>query len=368
MDVGTHPRLQRTAWIDELDLLRACALLAVVLIHSGGWIVGGAAAPLDGQVQALVAVARFCVPTFVLMSGLVLYRTHGGRPREPSRFLRSRWRRVLVPWLFWVPVFFLVRLASGHPLTDASGFLAWLALGPGHLYFLLLIAQLYLVMLLIPRRRRLLVGFTAVALALQLGLGWLHTYRFAGGGPWAWPLIYAAHLEAPFWVGYFTLGCLLGAEYERLRRLARFWWVALALAGGGVLLMLEVSRLVPVRAYSQGTYSYLWPSMLPMTLGVTGAVLAFGRRFRSRLNAVWPAVRGLSHHSLGIYAFHVVIVTAVGAATAGILAPLRYLILVVASLALAYPVVGALARTRLGALAVGEPGPQAGARRRQVAG
>ncbi|MGH7903005.1 MAG: acyltransferase [Candidatus Dormibacteraceae bacterium] len=354
-----HESHHAREWIDELDLLRAFALLAVVLIHCGSWIVGGGSPPLTGQIQALVAVARFCVPAFVLMSGLVLYRTYGGRPRQPGAFLRKRWLRVLVPWAVWAPVFFLVGAGFGKTPSDPLGILKWAALGPGHLYFLLLIAQLYLVMLLIPRGRAGLAAFTVAALALQLILGWLHTYLLAltFHGHLAWPLVYEADLEAPFWIGYFSLGCLIGSEYERLRHLSRYWWLALLAAAVAIAAMLEVSNLVPHRGFSQSTYAYLWPSMLPMTVAIVASVLWAGRRLRPKLGLVWPAIRGLSRHSLGIYVLHVLVVTYLGLMTPNLFAPLRYALLVVVSLAVTYPVVAWLASTRPGAIAVGEAAP-----------
>ncbi|MGH7776356.1 MAG: acyltransferase [Candidatus Dormibacterales bacterium] len=343
-------------WIDELDLLRALALLAVVVIHAGSWVVGGAGRPQAGPIDALVAVARFCVPAFVLMSGIVLQRAYGGRPRRPALFLRRRWLRVLVPWLVWTPVFYALAVATGGLPAAPGALLRWAALGAGHLYFLVLIAQLYLVMLVMPRGRRGLAAFAAAAVAAQLALGWLHTYLLASHvrGLLAWPLVYDAQLEAPFWIGYFGLGCLIGAEYERLRRLSRYWWAALGAAVLAVVVMLEVSAQVPGGTFTQSTYSYLWPSMAPMTLAIAATVLWAGRRLRPHLGPVWPAVRGLSRHSLGVYVLHVIVIVALGTATAGILTPARYVLLVIAALALTYPVVALLAATRLGALALGE--------------
>ena len=118
---------------------------------------------------------------------------------------------------------------NGGLQPDGPDLRAWLAFGPGHLYFLFLVAQLYLLLLIMPRSRRGLVAFTSVALAVQVALGVLHTYGPPAPGVWAWPLTYLPQMEAPFWAGYFCLGCLVGAEYERLRSRSHLWPIGLAL-------------------------------------------------------------------------------------------------------------------------------------------
>src|SRR5262249_5849908 len=138
-------------WIDEIDLVRVVALLAVVAIHVGAWVVWSTTPPSADPTAALVGVARFSVPTFVVLSGLVLYRGHGGRRRLPLSFIRRRLSRVVVPWLCWAPVFIVAALAEGKLDADVGAVLRNLVLGPGHLYFLVLIAQLYVVMLVAPR-------------------------------------------------------------------------------------------------------------------------------------------------------------------------------------------------------------------------
>jgi surface polysaccharide O-acyltransferase-like enzyme len=204
----------RRELLPEIDLLRAIALVAVAFIHTSAWIDGADAPATSGALPAATAFARFSVPAFIFCSGLVLYRAYG-RPDEPGRFLRRRWLRTLLPWVAWIPVVAITDIANGKVQTNGPDLRVWLAYGPGHLYFLFLVAQLYLLLLVMPRSRRGLVVFTAIALVVQLALDVLHTYGPPAPGVWAWPLTYLPQMEAPFWAGYFCLGCLVGAEYGR---------------------------------------------------------------------------------------------------------------------------------------------------------
>ena len=342
------------AWIDEIDLVRVVALLAVVAIHVGAWVVWSTTPPSADPTAALVGVARFSVPTFVVLSGLVLYRGHQGRPRLPLSFIRRRLSRVVVPWLCWAPVFIVAALAEGKLDADVGAVLRNLVLGPGHLYFLVLIAQLYVVMLVAPRPGRPLLLFTLAALGLQLGFEVARTTVPQVPGPAGWLWTQAAPELAPFWIGYFALGWLAGAEYERLRRLRRFWPLALAVAGLAAAGFLLSSRLVPASEPRQGVNVFVWPSLVPLAVALTLALVWAAAALRPRLELVWPAVTAVSRHSLGIYIAHVLLLTAYGEVTWAVPAVVRIPLLIAVSLATSYVLVALLARTRLGAAAVGE--------------
>jgi surface polysaccharide O-acyltransferase-like enzyme len=345
----------RKELLPEVDLLRAVSLLAVAFIHTSAWIASSEEPPTSGPLPAATAVARFCVPAFIFCSGLVLYRAYG-RPAEPGRFLRRRWLRTLLPWVAWIPVVAITDIVNGRVQAEATGLRVWLAFGPGHLYFLFLVAQLYLLLLVLPRSRRGLLVFTSIALALQLALDVLHTYGPPAPGFWAWPLTYLPQMEAPFWAGYFCLGCLVGAEYGQLRSRCHLWPVGLALAPLAALLVLAESHLVANDWWRQGLYVFLWPSQLPASVVIVAVLLWGGRLLAQRAGRLWAPVTALSRHSLGVYVLQVPVLYALGNQTRQGWAPgLRFVLLIAGSLAVSYALVALLlTRNRLGALSVGE--------------
>ncbi len=340
--------------LPELDLLRASALLAVVFIHAASWIPGQDAPAQRGPYAAAILLARFCVPAFVLASGFALHRAYG-RPPDAVAFLRRRSLRTLVPWLAWVPLYALADVLYGKLSANPHDLAVWLAYGPGHLYFLVLIAELAVLLPFLPAGRGRLALVASAMVALQLGLGVARTYAPLPCGPLAWPFTYVPQMEAPFWVGWFLLGCLLSACYERFRALSRLWPLALGLAVlGGALLLLEAT-LVPADPWRQGTYAFLWPSRLPATLAVVALVLWLGREIAPAAGPLWKPVQALSRRSLGVYVIHVGVLDALGRTPLGQLrAAARLTVLLVGSLAIAYVVAELLSRTAAGALALGE--------------
>jgi surface polysaccharide O-acyltransferase-like enzyme len=339
-----------------LDSVRAGGILTVVFIHAGGWLVPATTRPDAGALAAALTLARFCVPALVLASGVALYHRYGGRPAEG--YLSRRYARVLLPWLAWVPVFALVSRWNGDYSPDLPGLASWVLFGAGHLYFLLLIAQLYLFLLVLPRGRAGLVAVTVPAVLVQIGLGWLHTFGQPPSGPLGWPLVQLSYLEAPYWLGYFALGCLAGAYLDRLRALARWW--PLALAGAAVMgvVLIWSAGQVPSGSFRQGNGVYLWPLMLPFTLLVAAAVAGAGGALAAVSGAGATAIDRLSRHSLGIYILHVGALAFIGRWVAAWPSGLRLPAMFAGALVAGYALTLLLSRSRLGAVAAGEPAPR----------
>ena len=341
--------------LPEVDLLRATALLAVVFIHAASWIPGQDAPVQRGPYAAAIALARFCVPALVLASGFALHRAYG-RPPDAGAFLRRRALRTVVPWLAWVPVYAAVDLLYGKLSAAPRDLAVWLAYGPGHLYFLILVAQLALLLPFLPVRRGRLALLTAAALALQLVLGGLRSYGPLPSGPAAWPFTYLPQMEGAFWAGWFLLGCLLSACYDRFSALSRLWPAALVLAVlGGVAVLAEAAAL-PGDQWRQGTYAFLWPSRLPATLAVTALLLWAGPGLALRIGErLWTPVRALSQRSLGVYVIHVGALEMLAhSPLLGLPPAARLAALMAGSLGIAWVLAAALARTGPGALALGE--------------
>lgn len=339
----------------ELDLLRAFSVAAVVFIHAGSWIHGQDAPAQSGLDAAAITLARFCVPALIFASGLVSFRS-ARRSSSTGDFLRRRWLRTLVPWLAWTPVYAVADVLLGKVALDPHDLLVWLAYGAGHLYFLVLIAQLALLLPLLVRADvRLLVAIAAGAMALQLALGIVHTYGPVPNGALAWPLTYLPQMEAPFWAGWFLLGCAAGAGYERLRGMSWLWPGALIVTVAASLAVLAEAYAVPGDQWRQGTYAFLWPSRLPQVLALTAVLLWLGRDLAPRLRWLWAPVTAISQRSLGVYVLHVLALELLARSLLGSLPPApRLVALGLGSLVAGYAATVLLARTRVGALALGE--------------
>jgi surface polysaccharide O-acyltransferase-like enzyme len=335
-------------------LLRAAALIGVLVIHAGAWVTPADAPASTSAMAAVSELARFCVPAFVFASGFALYLAYGARRLDTGEFLRKRWLRTLLPWACCIPLFLTLDLSQRDPAPEAAAVGQWLLQGGGHLYFLLLIAQLYLLFLLLRTGVHRLRWTAGALVLLQVALMAWRTYGPPPPSVLYWPGIQMSHLEAPFWAGTFALGCLAGAEWDRLARLDRFWPLALAVAMAAGWLVLTESHLVGTVDWRQGNAAYLWPSRLLQTVSWSLALLWLGRRFYAHASASWAAIQRLSQHSLGLYVLHPIVLAMLGPRTNMMPASARVVVLMSAALAGSYIAVRLLAHTRLTAAAIGE--------------
>lgn len=90
----------------SIDLLRIFAVFLVVLLHNSR---------LPAEITLLTspsfivhAVAKICVPLFVMVSGALLL----GKIELYKVFFRKRTTRILLPWLLWSCIFFFLEKSS----------------------------------------------------------------------------------------------------------------------------------------------------------------------------------------------------------------------------------------------------------------
>lgn len=132
------------------DLLRSFATFAVMVLHLAGSQMGAAAVGSSAWdvFNAYNGLVRWCVPVFVMLSGMFLLDPQ--RPLPLSRLLFHNALRILAALLFWGAVYALAELwLAGGALTRGGVKAALLGVLRGethyHLWFLFMILGLYLV-------------------------------------------------------------------------------------------------------------------------------------------------------------------------------------------------------------------------------
>jgi surface polysaccharide O-acyltransferase-like enzyme len=296
------------------DLVRAVALLLVIVIHASPWP-SHASAGANNLYSGMSLAARVSVPLFVVLSGFLLAHAPG-QGAEPGRFLVRRLRRTLLPWLPWAVIYFALTVGFQGMSPAPSQDWGWWAGGAGHLFFLLLIPQLYLLYLVWPQGRRGSSVALAVAVIVQVGLQLARVVLPIHGGLGQLVLLDFGFEEAPFWVGYFGVGIWLALHPGWM---ALSWrWLAIALpatVGALVLLFAGLPGRIATNwgPWVHGTGAFLRPSLLLLTILVwvdlwlaAPALIAWGGASVDRV------LQSLSRHALGIYIIHPIFLLAAG--------------------------------------------------------
>jgi len=302
----------------QIDLLRALAIVAVVLIHVWGpsTEVTPERGPLHAALFALfVSGGLWAVPCFFFLSGLLLTpRADFPTWDERLAWLRKRGARILPPYLFWSA---LCLLAARQ--TDVVAILRSLASGTAsyQMYFVVALVQAYaLWWLVMPWLQRQSPRVQTLAVLIAVAVGVLAH---------AWRAAYLASVQVDQfdwlratvlpWIGYFAFGCWVAlrlgsdgpqAALERLLAGRRMLVFASALTSF-VVLALIVTYGVTYRGphFDEPLNTLLKPVYaFPMIL----VMVAFGQWFDTRAGAKTRRfVTALARDSYGIYLSHVLV-------------------------------------------------------------
>jgi surface polysaccharide O-acyltransferase-like enzyme len=356
--------------LDGADLVRALAVVGVIAVHAAHW--PSTLVTFDDTFWNDVKLAmRFSVPAFVVFSGLLLEYS-GASARGRRHFVLRRARRTLLPFVAWAPIYFL----SGYFVTNdiehtPFGAGDWWAGGAGHLYFLVLVPQLYLVYLVWPRRVRVQILLAAGLLVGQTTLNVLRLECVATSRLSQDLLLWHAFEEFPFWIGYFAVGVAAG------RLLANFGLPRTKLVTAVALLMLPPSLSLVLEThvgtagvadFATGTGAFLRPQLAPFVFTICAAGLAVAPALLNHDGLVMRAVRHVSRHALGIYIVQALVLYAPGRVLYGLLqaslpwSAIAFLLLVTLTLLLSLTLTALITRTGL-AWTVGAARSRGGAKR-----
>lgn len=293
------------------DLLRILSILGVIAIHTFG--VAATRPELRGTVAWFVSLALssgmiWVVPTFVMLAGALSLRAEAFRGGARDFFVR-RARRVLPAAVVWTAVYLVgVRiLLLGEPLspTAVATILVDGTAYP-HLYFLYLIAGLYLVAPVLAAflreggtRRAVLTAAAALGLTLLV---------FLVPG-----LLALRGVDRPvnlqtltFWLGY--VGYFLAGYALSRIRVGRTMLIV-AVTGFvllGLLIMVEAAfpDLTVLRAVLRPDYLGIGVAALSVCAFVAGTTLLDRIRVGTRGAAI---IRSLADATFGVFLVHLLV-------------------------------------------------------------
>lgn len=296
--------------VEELDFARAAAMLAVIAIHvTSTFIHAESAYTLLGMNAAFILnqAARFAVPLFILISGVSL-GLHPPAGETAAAFYKKRLLKIGGPYLFWSTAYFLYHCPGILTPPFRKGwrgmavFLRSLLLGRAapHLYFVIVLFQLYLLYPIVKRCVIRSAG-AGVLLAFTVTYGVQQLFLLSKSGmdlipaplrPYLWMLF-------PTWIFYFTLGVSLPhARLLLVRRISR-----------------KAALPILVSTALLGALSVLESKALNLTDSIRAAwniytVLVFFSLFAlwhllGRFRCVTRTIKFLADHSMTVYFGHV---------------------------------------------------------------
>lgn len=285
------------------DIAKIVAVCGVVTIHTvapASESIGILTDPAWTASVGLEAVTRWSVPLFVMVSGMLLLRDSTAE-MSPLAFYRRRASRIAIPLLFWT-LFYRCFLEYTGPKTDFRGHVEAIYAGQPyyHLYFLFVIAGLYVIC---PFLMRALRGFD------ERQLGWISVGLLVAGFLWTGVPPWlpgtgsnAVSLFAPY-VGYFVAGPWLARVRLTANQFVLCCLVFLLTSAVSTLITYEWTHHEGLK-FGRYLYSYTAPTVIVSTICV----------FLALRHAIdrWQSIRPIRHmgtlHFLGEATFGVFLI------------------------------------------------------------
>ncbi|CAM2884446.1 acyltransferase [Paenibacillus sediminis] len=193
--------------IEEIQVLRGLAFLAVVLQHSIAHYANVDGVTLeDGVLMGLLLlISKFAVPAFIFITGMVLFYNYDGKINYFS-FLVKRFKDIVVPYFIWSVIYLIIKNGLMNTLTDPLTILhAWLTgKGSYHLWYVAMTIPLYVLFPLFKRAGRYVHHHwnRSAKIGALIAAGLLYIWLTSLVGP-VYQLMY--RLQVPVLTDVFTL-------------------------------------------------------------------------------------------------------------------------------------------------------------------
>ena len=287
----------------SFDAFRGIAIIAVVAIHAIPWEYYR-----DYVVLSYRQVLNFAVPSFLFISGYWLSKKSIRSIGDYKSFLQKRLSRILIPYIFWSVVFLLYENNKTHNVS-VTQILSTLLAGTAsfHCYFVVVIAQLYMLTPLLNYVNRKPYGFISVLIFNIVSLFVL--YLLSLGDLWfVDDPYYLIHSPFLLWIIFYQMGLLIGSSGSEgfiPRNMHKFILPA-------VLVALVVSVLEVITILSKYDNWHRAICAIKYSSFIYSTCIIFGfLALRERLKK-WPRfLVVLGNYSFGIYLIHVIILRGV---------------------------------------------------------
>lgn len=300
-------------WIDEYDLLRGFAILAIVTIHTGAFYNTIDASNMIVPIVAyLTHLADFGVPVFFFVSGFVLTLRYFD-VLDMKGFYRRRLNVIVLPYLAFSALYIAYNFITIPDYTASMA--AWsivLFNATGIFWFIAVLLQLYLLFPFLmrwqrssERRGRPWEMLAASTVAYVIWYAFILEPVAAAIDAVAQPVPGFGDIVATrVFIGFLPFFAL-GIWAQR----SPYWEVLTKKLGSLIVVPIVLAVAVLLTILSSG---FWWAmAVLPFTVLILGPLYRLSRWLLSRKGVMNSAFRTMGEYSYGIYLAHILIIAVI---------------------------------------------------------
>ena len=297
--------------IQYLDSLRTLAMLGVIVIHVSSPLVNMAWSknmPYWWIGNVVDSSVRFAVPVFLMLSGATLL----GKEYKLGEFYKRRFSRVLIPFLFWMVVYWIYRWATLSVKIQPHDFQAILSWGGNlflkegvskHFWYIYMIVFIYLFIPFLGKGlKKLNMSTVSNVLLLWFVLSFtlksvpLNMYNWAGdyGTKFLGYFLYSGYLI----LGYYLSKLPLNSQKVRVTAALIFVFSVAISAVTTFYFSIKAHKL------DLSMYSYLSVNTIIQSI----ALFMWIKDLSIKNNYISLIQSKISSYSYGIYLVHIIII------------------------------------------------------------
>ncbi len=196
----------------EVDILKIFTCICVIAIHISAPLV----AEGNPWVVAVNGFTRFVVPCFVFASGLILMVIYKEQKISYFKFQLKRLKSIVIPYLFWALFCYrgsIKAMILGLPYQDLVEGILWGYAGY-HLYYIVIIIQLYLLFPLIKTIFAKLNPLVALGLVVVYQGAYTYLMPYLMGEFEFFSLRFDRLFTG--YLSFFLVGVIIGGNYEKI--------------------------------------------------------------------------------------------------------------------------------------------------------
>ncbi len=282
---------------ESFDAFRGVAIIAVVAIHAIPWQLY--------RVETILSyrqLLNFAVPVFLFISGYWMSKKPIRTLEDYTEFLRKRFLRIFLPYLLWSLVFIGYDAVKVHGI-DIVQVVHKLFTGGAecHLYFIIVIAQLYILTPLLQNLNHRPYGFVPVLILNILTLCAVYFSRLHSTTDDSY---YTVHDPFFSWVVFYQFGLFVGTRDNEISIPQNMYRTVLLL----VLASLAVSDWEALFILSKFDNWQLAICALKYSSFIYSSCVILGFLVLRRCLKSWPRFLViLGYYSFGIYLVHMIV-------------------------------------------------------------
>jgi len=316
--------------VEEWDVLRGIAFLAIVLQHSiGQFAIRKDTSLFDAYTLAVVYhFVKFGVPAFVLLTGAALVYNYYGKLSYPT-FIRKRSIDILVPYFLWTAIYYVYMFPEERIHFQWFKEVGRQIIAPTlgyHFWFILMIFQFYLLFPLFlkgliwakerggPLETRTLNSLLVVTGLGYMALMWV-SYKYLPNHAASYPdflqyFITNRNTNFLLYSFYFIFGAVIAIELERWRKIIQSslrWNIVLfiiAYSWAGYELFVGSGYSLPINLNWSTT---LKPSMFILVFSELIVLYLIAMKVTKKNSWLNKLLSWLGKYSFGAYLAHALV-------------------------------------------------------------